>query len=191
MCVCMYVCVCVCVCMCVCVCARARVWMSRGTYGQKLWIHQWLWPYLKDKATSWQLCISRYTCVRVCVRACVFVSRCVCMCACACVCAHVCVRMNESWHMWPGGVDSSVAMALLKEQGYRVTAFYLKIWLEDELAHLVFSPAYVPSLHIGMRCSRISPRIWIYIYRGYTVTVFYLKIWPEDEHAHLVWGGYD
>jgi len=35
-----------------------------------------------------------------------------------------------------GGVDSSVAFRLLLEQGYNVTPFYLKIWLEDELAHL-------------------------------------------------------
>lgn len=35
-----------------------------------------------------------------------------------------------------GGVDSSVALRLLQDQGYRVRAFYLKIWLEDELAHL-------------------------------------------------------
>lgn len=35
-----------------------------------------------------------------------------------------------------GGVDSSVALALLKKAGYDVTAFYLKIWLEDELAYL-------------------------------------------------------
>ena len=35
-----------------------------------------------------------------------------------------------------GGVDSSVALRLVKEQGYTPTAFYLKIWLEDELAHL-------------------------------------------------------
>lgn len=35
-----------------------------------------------------------------------------------------------------GGVDSSVALSLLKEQGHDVTAFYLKIWLEDELAFL-------------------------------------------------------
>ena len=35
-----------------------------------------------------------------------------------------------------GGVDSSVALRLLKEQGYESTAFYLKIWLEDELAYL-------------------------------------------------------
>ncbi len=36
-----------------------------------------------------------------------------------------------------GGVDSSLALQLLKEQGYEdVTAFYIKIWLEDELAFL-------------------------------------------------------
>ncbi len=35
-----------------------------------------------------------------------------------------------------GGVDSSVALALLHEQGYQVVPFYLKIWLEDELSYL-------------------------------------------------------
>ncbi|NIA01982.1 MAG: tRNA 2-thiouridine(34) synthase MnmA [Nitrospirae bacterium] len=35
-----------------------------------------------------------------------------------------------------GGVDSSVALKLLKEQGHDVTAYYLKIWLEDELEFL-------------------------------------------------------
>jgi len=35
-----------------------------------------------------------------------------------------------------GGVDSSVALRLLKDQGHDVTAFYLKIWLEDELSYL-------------------------------------------------------
>jgi tRNA (5-methylaminomethyl-2-thiouridylate)-methyltransferase len=35
-----------------------------------------------------------------------------------------------------GGVDSSVALRLLKEQGHELTAFYLKIWLEDELTYL-------------------------------------------------------
>ncbi len=35
-----------------------------------------------------------------------------------------------------GGVDSSVALKLLHEQGHTVTAFYLKIWLEDELQYL-------------------------------------------------------
>lgn len=35
-----------------------------------------------------------------------------------------------------GGVDSSVALALLKDQGHDIEAFYLKIWLEDELSYL-------------------------------------------------------
>jgi tRNA (5-methylaminomethyl-2-thiouridylate)-methyltransferase len=35
-----------------------------------------------------------------------------------------------------GGVDSSVALHLAKMQGHDLTAFYLKIWLEEELAFL-------------------------------------------------------
>jgi tRNA-specific 2-thiouridylase len=35
-----------------------------------------------------------------------------------------------------GGVDSSVALHLLKKQGYDLEAFYLKIWLEDEMSFL-------------------------------------------------------
>ncbi len=36
-----------------------------------------------------------------------------------------------------GGVDSSVALNLLKEEGgHELSAYYLKIWLEDELAYL-------------------------------------------------------
>jgi tRNA (5-methylaminomethyl-2-thiouridylate)-methyltransferase len=40
-----------------------------------------------------------------------------------------------------GGVDSSVALHLVKQEGHRhITAFYLKIWLEDELAFLGTCP---------------------------------------------------
>ena len=35
-----------------------------------------------------------------------------------------------------GGVDSSLALALLKEQGHDLTAWYLKIWLEDDASFL-------------------------------------------------------
>jgi tRNA-specific 2-thiouridylase len=35
-----------------------------------------------------------------------------------------------------GGVDSSVALRLLKEEGHEITAFYLKIWLQDEFSYL-------------------------------------------------------
>jgi tRNA (5-methylaminomethyl-2-thiouridylate)-methyltransferase len=40
-----------------------------------------------------------------------------------------------------GGVDSSVALNLVKQAGHRdIEAFYLKIWLEDELAYLGSCP---------------------------------------------------
>ncbi|HEY7752006.1 MAG TPA: tRNA 2-thiouridine(34) synthase MnmA [Ignavibacteriaceae bacterium] len=35
-----------------------------------------------------------------------------------------------------GGVDSSVALKLLKDEGHELTAFYLKIWLQDEFSFL-------------------------------------------------------
>jgi len=35
-----------------------------------------------------------------------------------------------------GGVDSSVALSLLKDEGHELTAFYLKIWLQDEFSFL-------------------------------------------------------
>lgn len=39
-----------------------------------------------------------------------------------------------------GGVDSSVALRLLQQEGHQITAFYLKIWLEDELSFLGSCP---------------------------------------------------
>jgi tRNA-specific 2-thiouridylase len=44
--------------------------------------------------------------------------------------------MNKVAVLCSGGVDSSVALALLKELKYDITVFYLKIWLEDELSYL-------------------------------------------------------
>jgi tRNA (5-methylaminomethyl-2-thiouridylate)-methyltransferase len=35
-----------------------------------------------------------------------------------------------------GGVDSSVALSTLNEKNYKIEAYYLKIWLEDELSYL-------------------------------------------------------
>lgn len=35
-----------------------------------------------------------------------------------------------------GGVDSSVALRILKDKGYDITAYYLKIWLQDEFSFL-------------------------------------------------------
>lgn len=39
-----------------------------------------------------------------------------------------------------GGVDSSVALKLLKQQGYKITAFYIKIWMEDKFSFLSQCP---------------------------------------------------
>ena len=39
-----------------------------------------------------------------------------------------------------GGVDSSVALKLLRDEGHDITAFYLKIWLEDEADFLASCP---------------------------------------------------
>jgi len=49
-------------------------------------------------------------------------------------------RASEVAVLLSGGVDSSVALKLLQEQGHKVRAFYLKIWLEDEVAHLSHCP---------------------------------------------------
>lgn len=50
-----------------------------------------------------------------------------------------------------GGVDSAVSLRLLQQAGHTLTAFYLKIWLEDELAYLGQCPwqedlAYVQAI---------------------------------------------
>lgn len=55
-----------------------------------------------------------------------------------------------------GGVDSSVALALLKKQGYDVTAFYLKIWLEDELAYLGDCPWQEDLSHVQRVCEQLD-----------------------------------
>ena len=55
-----------------------------------------------------------------------------------------------------GGVDSSVALRLLQLQGLRVRAFYLKIWLEDELAHLNECPWEEDLSYAQQVCSQLG-----------------------------------
>ena len=55
-----------------------------------------------------------------------------------------------------GGVDSSVALALLKKQGHDVTAFYLKIWLEDELSYLGNCPWQEDLSYIQKVCDQLD-----------------------------------
>lgn len=55
-----------------------------------------------------------------------------------------------------GGVDSSVALALLVERGYSVTAFYIKIWLEDDLAHLGKCPWEHDLVSVRAICEKLG-----------------------------------
>jgi len=55
-----------------------------------------------------------------------------------------------------GGVDSSVALQLLKEQGHDLTAFYLKIWLEDELEYLGQCPWQEDLSFVNQVCKQVG-----------------------------------
>ena len=77
-----------------------------------------------------------------------------------------------------GGVDSTVALRLLQQQGHEVTAFYLKIWLEDELAHLGICPweedlAFVRAVcaqaQVPLEVLSLQKEYWDYVV-AYTIT---------------------
>src|SRR5690606_14234497 len=71
-----------------------------------------------------------------------------------------------------GGVDSSVALALLKAQGHDVTAFYLKIWLEDELAYLGDCPWEQDLSYVRAVCEQLGvPLKIISLQKEYSDTV--------------------
>ena len=55
-----------------------------------------------------------------------------------------------------GGVDSSLALQLLRDQGHDVTAFYLKIWLEEELSFLGQCPWKEDLSYVEKLCRRID-----------------------------------
>ncbi len=55
-----------------------------------------------------------------------------------------------------GGVDSSLALKLLVDQGHKVTAFYLKIWLEDELEYLGSCPWQTDLSYASAVCAQLN-----------------------------------
>ncbi len=55
-----------------------------------------------------------------------------------------------------GGVDSAVALQLLKKQGHDVNAFYLKIWLEQDLSHLGSCPWKEDLKHVQAVCKHVG-----------------------------------
>jgi len=58
-----------------------------------------------------------------------------------------------------GGVDSSVALSLLKKDGIDVTAFYLKIWLEDELSFLSQCPWQEDLFYVQSVCKKLDVKL--------------------------------
>ena len=60
-----------------------------------------------------------------------------------------------------GGVDSSVALKLLHEQGHELTAFYLKIWLEDETAFLGDCPWEEDLAYARSVCEKLGVQLRI------------------------------
>lgn len=74
-----------------------------------------------------------------------------------------------------GGVDSSVVLALLKRAGFDVTAFYLKIWLEDELAYLGDCPweedlefvrAVTAQLEVSLEIVPLQKEYWEHVVKA-------------------------
>ncbi len=55
-----------------------------------------------------------------------------------------------------GGVDSSVALRLLKEEGHELKAFYLKIWLQDEFSFLGECPWEEDLKYVRSVCEQID-----------------------------------
>jgi len=64
--------------------------------------------------------------------------------------------MNKIAVLVSGGVDSSVALANLVLAGYQPTAFYLKIWLEDELAYLGECPWQEDLSYVKAVCEKLG-----------------------------------
>jgi tRNA-specific 2-thiouridylase len=60
-----------------------------------------------------------------------------------------------------GGVDSSVALKLLLDEGHDVTAFYIKIWLEDELASLGSCPWEDDLKYCEATCKLLGVRLQV------------------------------
>lgn len=71
-----------------------------------------------------------------------------------------------------GGVDSSVALRLLRDQGHELVAFYLKIWLEDETAFLGSCPWVDDLGYIEATCQSLNvPLVTLSAQKEYYDTV--------------------
>lgn len=67
-----------------------------------------------------------------------------------------------------GGVDSALALKLLVDAGHDCTAFYLKIWLEDETAFLGECPWETDLAYVRATCEQIGvPLVIVPLQREY------------------------
>lgn len=55
-----------------------------------------------------------------------------------------------------GGVDSSVALKILKDKGHDVMAFYIKIWMEDKFSHLGKCPWEEDLKYVEQICDKLN-----------------------------------
>ncbi len=55
-----------------------------------------------------------------------------------------------------GGVDSSLVLQLLYNKGHDLTAFYLKIWLEEDLSYLGSCPWEQDLYYVKKLCNRLN-----------------------------------
>ncbi len=69
---------------------------------------------------------------------------------------HSILRKEKIAVLVSGGVDSSVALALLKRAGHDVHAFYLKIWLEDEVSFLGECPWEEDLRYVRAVCAKLG-----------------------------------
>jgi tRNA-specific 2-thiouridylase len=60
-----------------------------------------------------------------------------------------------------GGVDSSVALHLLKKQGHDIKAFYLKIWLEDDMSFLGECPWEEDLSYVNKVCKQCDVELQV------------------------------
>ncbi len=58
--------------------------------------------------------------------------------------------------LFSGGVDSSFVIHLLKEQGHDVTAFYLKIWLEEDWGNMELCPWQEDVKYVQKTCELLG-----------------------------------
>jgi tRNA (5-methylaminomethyl-2-thiouridylate)-methyltransferase len=92
--------------------------------------------------------------------------------------------MMNSGVLISGGVDSSVALSLIKHDGFEPRAFYLKIWLEDEFSYLGQCPFEEDLTYVKETCKQLNvPLEIIPLQKEYWEKVVSYTV-EEIKHGH-------